>query len=69
MFDNIKKIAKECNIQECDGYMVNLWDDQDGSMRIRPDQFDNFCQLLNKEILNLINSPEEFAKVQEYLTK
>jgi len=50
MFDKVKELAAQCNIQELDGYMVNLWDDQDGMMRIRVDQFNEFCRLLSEHI-------------------
>jgi len=54
--ETIKKLAQQCNIMELDGYIVNLWDDQDGSMRIRIDQFNDFCNLLSKEI-NILATP------------
>ena len=52
MIERIKELAKQCNIQELDGYMVNVWDDQDGLMRIRVDQFNKFCQLLADKLNN-----------------
>jgi hypothetical protein len=51
--NRIKELAKQCNIQELDGYMVNIWNDQDGLMRISADQFDQFCHLVANEINNI----------------
>jgi hypothetical protein len=50
--DRIKELAAQCNIMELDGYMVNLWDDLDGSMRVRAEQWDKFCKLLSRELNN-----------------
>jgi hypothetical protein len=50
--NRIKELAKQCNIQELDGYVVNVWTDQDGLMRITADQFDKFCYLIADEINN-----------------
>jgi hypothetical protein len=50
MFDKIKELAAQCNIQELDGYMVNVSDNNDGMMHIRADQFNEFCRLVSDYI-------------------
>jgi hypothetical protein len=52
MIDEIKELAKQCGFQELDGYLANIWDDSDGLMRVRADQFDKFCTLIAEKINN-----------------
>ena len=49
-FDWIKQLTLKCDIQELDGYMVNIWSDHDGTMQIQAKQFDKFCSLLLEDI-------------------
>jgi hypothetical protein len=51
--DKIKELAKQCNIQELDGYMADVWSDQDELMRVRADQFTEFCKMLAAYINSL----------------
>ena len=67
MNNKIKELAKQVNIQESDGYMVNIFDDHDGMMRICPEQFDSFCKKLIAEIVKLTDSSTA-TTIKNYFT-
>lgn len=52
MLTIIKELARQCDIHTLDGYIVSLYSDHDGLMRVTADQFDKFCSLIVEKINN-----------------